>query len=104
MKKIKILTIALLSVFLLTGCFKRDNLDDITIYTTTYPIEYLTKYIYGYNSNVLSIYPKGTNPREYTLTDKKIKEYANSDMLIYNGETKEKNIAASFMNKNKHEN
>ena len=63
MKKIKILTIALLSVFLLTGCFKRDNLDDITIYTTTYPIEYLTKYIYGYNSNVLSIYPKGTNPR-----------------------------------------
>ena len=102
MKKIKILTIALLSVFLLTGCFKRDNLDDITIYTTTYPIEYLTKYIYGYNSNVLSIYPKGTNPREYTLTDKKIKEYANSDMLIYNGETKEKNIAASFMNKNKH--
>ena len=25
MKKIKILTIALLSVFLLTGCFKRDN-------------------------------------------------------------------------------
>ena len=96
MKKIKILTIAL------TGCFKRDNLDDITIYTTTYPIEYLTKYIYGYNSNVLSIYPKGTNPREYTLTDKKIKEYANSDMLIYNGETKEKNIAASFMNKNKH--
>lgn len=102
MKKIKILTIALLSVFLLTGCFKRDNLDDITIYTTTYPIEYLTKYIYGYNSNVLSIYPKGTNPREYTLSDKKIKEYANSDMLIYNGETKEKNIAASFMNKNKH--
>ncbi len=102
MKKIKILTIALLSVVLLTGCFKRDNLDDITIYTTTYPIEYLTKYIYGYNSNVLSIYPKGTNPREYTLTDKKIKEYANSDMLIYNGETKEKNIAASFMNKNKH--
>lgn len=74
----------------------------INIYTTTYPIEYLTKYIYGYNSNVLSIYPKGTNPREYTLTDKKIKEYANSDMLIYNGETKEKNIAASFMNKNKH--
>ena len=60
------------------------------------------KWNYGYNSNVLSIYPKGTNPREYTLTDKKIKEYANSDMLIYNGETKEKNIAASFMNKNKH--
>lgn len=102
MNKIKTLTLVLVTSLLLTGCFKRDNLDDITIYTTTYPIEYLTNYIYGYNSKIESIYPKGTNPREYTLTDKKIKEYASADMLVYNGETKEKNIAASFMNKNKH--
>lgn len=101
MKKIKLLTIALISITLLSGCFKRDNLDDISIYTTTYPIEYLTNYIYGYNSNIKSIYPKGTNVREHTLTDKSIKEYAQADMFIYNGETKEKNIAASFMNKNK---
>ncbi len=101
MKKIKLLTIIIVSVTLLSGCFKRDNLDDISIYTTTYPIEYLTNYIYGYNSNIKSIYPKGTNVREYTLTDKLIKEYASADMLIYNGETKEKTIAASFMNKNK---
>lgn len=101
MKKIKLLTIMVVSVTLLSGCFKRDNLDDISIYTTTYPIEYLTNFIYGYNSNIKSIYPKGTNVREYTLTDKLIKEYASADMLIYNGETKEKNIAASFMNKNK---
>lgn len=101
MKKIKLLTIMVVSITLLSGCFKRDNLDDISIYTTTYPIEYLTNYIYGYNSNIKSIYPKGTNVREYTLTDKLIKEYASADMLIYNGETKEKNIAASFMNKNK---
>lgn len=102
MNKIKTLTLVLITSLLLTGCFKRDNLDDITIYTTTYPIEYLTNYIYGYNSKIESIYPKGTNPREYTLTDKKIKEYASADMLVYNGETKEKNIAASFMSKNKH--
>lgn len=101
MNKIKTLTLVLVTSLLLTGCFKRDNLDDITIYTTTYPIEYLTNYIYGYNSKIESIYPKGTNPREYTLTDKKIKEYAKADMLVYNGETKEKNIAASFMSKNK---
>lgn len=101
MKKIKLILIAFISLTCVSGCFKRDNLDDISIYTTTYPIEYLTNFIYGYNSNIKSIYPKGTNVKEYTLTDKKIKEYSSADMLIYNGETKEKNIAASFMNKNK---
>lgn len=101
MKKLKLIIIALITLSFLSGCFKRDNLDDITIYTTTYPIEYLTKYIYGYNSEINSIYPKGINVREHSLTDKQIKEYASADMLIYNGETKEKNIAASFINKNK---
>lgn len=101
MNKIKTLMLVLITSLLLTGCFKRDNLDNITIYTTTYPIEYLTTYIYGYNSKIESIYPKGTNPHEYTLTDKKIKEYASADMLVYNGETKEKNVVASFMSKNK---
>lgn len=101
MKKVKLLILTLITTILLTGCFKRDNLDDITIYTTTYPIEYLTNYIYGYNSNIESIYPKGTNTHEYELTEKKIKEYSTADMFIYNGETKEKNIAASFINKNK---
>lgn len=101
MKKIKILTIITLITVLLTGCFKRDNLDNITIHTTTYPIEYLTNYIYGYNSSIASIYPKGINTREYELTEKQIREYSSGDLFIYNGETKEKNIAASFLNKNK---
>ena len=101
MNKIKNLILVIITSLILTGSFKRYNLDNITIYTTTYPIEYLTTYIYGYNSKIESIYPKGTNPHEYTLTDKKIKEYASADMLVYNGETKEKNVAASFMSKNK---
>ena len=29
-----------------TGC-KKDTMDDITIYTTTYPIEYITNELYG---------------------------------------------------------
>lgn len=101
MKKTKLLLLALTTILLLTGCFKRDNMDDISIYTTTYPIEYLVSYIYGYNSNINSIYPKGTNTREYKLTDKKIKEYSETDMFIYNGLTNEKTIAASFLNKNR---
>ena len=101
MKKSKII-VAMMSILILTtGCFKRDSMDDISIYTTTYPIEYLTNYIYGYNSNIKSIYPKGVSPHSYELTDKQIKEYAQTDMLIYNGLTKEKNTAAAFLNKNK---
>ena len=29
----------LLMLFLLTGCFKQDNLDGIDIFTTVYPLE-----------------------------------------------------------------
>lgn len=100
MKKFKLLLLTLTTILLLTGCFKRDNMDNISIYTTTYPIEYLVNYIYGYNSNINSIYPRGTNTREYKLTDKKIKEYSQTDMFIYNGLTSEKTAAASFLNKN----
>ena len=39
MKKI---IIVLLFVILLTGCFKSEELDRANIYTTVYPIEYIT--------------------------------------------------------------
>ncbi len=100
MKKFKLLLLTLATMTLLTGCFKRDNMDNISIYTTTYPIEYLVNYIYGYNSNINSIYPNGVNTHEYKLTNKKIKEYAQTDMFIYNGLTSEKTTAADFLNKN----
>ena len=57
MKKLKILLLVSLS-FLLTGC-KQDDFEDINIYTTVYPIEYITNYLYGEYSNINSIYPDG---------------------------------------------
>jgi len=101
-KRISKLGLALLIVgtILFSGCFKRDNLEDITIYTTTYPIEYIAKTIYGYNSNVLSIYPDGINVYDYKLTDKQIKDYSQSSIFIYNGLSDEKNIAKDFINQN----
>ena len=43
MKKLKTLFLCVLSAFLLTGCevFKSDIMEDIDIYTTIYPINYL---------------------------------------------------------------
>ncbi len=101
MKRIKMLLILVLTLNLVTGCFKRDTMDDISIYTTSYPIYYLMEAIYGYNSEVDSIYPNGVNIDTYKLTEKKIEEYSKTDLFVYNGLGNEKNIAASFTNKNK---
>ena len=101
MKFKKILILALLICVTLTGCFKRDTMEDIKIYTTTYPIEYIVSEIYGFNSTVDSIYPNGVNNKKYKLTDKQIKSYAKSDMIVYDGlSSKEKSIAAKFLNQN----
>ena len=37
----------------LTGCFKRDKMEDINIATTIYPIEYVTNRLYGNNSKAI---------------------------------------------------
>ena len=102
MKKNKILAIALITTFTMTGCFKRDTMDNIDIYTTTYPINYLVENIYGYNSNVKSIYPAGVEVKNYELTNKQEKDYAEKDMFVYNGLTEEKQIAATFLGNNKY--
>lgn len=80
MKRIKMLLILVLTLNLVTGCFKRDTMDDISIYTTSYPIYYLMEAIYGYNSEVDSIYPNGVNIDTYKLTEKRSK---NIRKLIY---------------------
>lgn len=84
-----------------TGCLKRDNMEDINIYTTVYPIEYLVEQIYGDYSNIKSIYPNGIDVAKYNLSKKQIRDYSKSEMLVYNGLTKEKKIAAKFINQNK---
>lgn len=83
----KIVTIVLIGIICLSvsGCFKRDLLEDINIYTSVYPIEYITDRLYGDHSNIKSIYPDGVDPRKYTLTDKQIKDYSKGSMFIFNG-------------------
>ena len=83
MKKVFII---LLSLFLLTGCtvFDDDIMQDIDVYTTTYPTNYLINYLYGEYSTIHSIYPSGVNFREYELSEKKISEYAKSSLYVFN--------------------
>lgn len=88
-------------VLILTGClFKRDSMEDIDIYTTIYPLNYLTTYLYGDYSRIHSIYPAGVEVSEFNLSDKKIKEYSESDLFIFNGLDKDRDYAVKMKNKN----
>lgn len=100
MKKIFIL---ILCIFLLTGCslFKSDVMEDIDVYTTTYPINYLIKYLYSNHSTIYSIYPNGVNFRDYELSDKKINEFSKSDLFVFNSLDQDRNYAVKMINKNK---
>ena len=100
MKKIFILV---LSIFLLTGCslLKTDVMEDIDVYTTTYPINYLIGYLYGRHATIHSIYPSGVNFKEYELSDKKMAEYAKSDLFVFNSQDIERDYAVKMINENK---
>lgn len=92
------LTIILIS---LTGCFSKDKLSNDNVYTTIYPINYLTSYLYGNTKNVSSIYPAGANTESYEPTKKQKETYEKGALFVYNGLTNEKKLAKEFINTNK---
>ena len=100
-KTILFIFIGLLLVTCLTGCFKRDKMQDINIATTIYPIEYVTTRLYGDNSTVQSIYPRSSIASEYKITEKQLNDYSKYDLFIYNGVSKEREYATSMLNNNK---
>ena len=84
-----------------TACFKRDDMENIKIYTTVYPITYIINQLYGNYSEIASIYPNGVDVNNYELTDKQISDYAKGKLFIYNGLSNEKEIARKLINSNK---
>lgn len=100
MKKIKVLLL-LVGILLATGCFKKDNLEGINIVTTSYPIEYVTNYLYKDHANIASIYPDGIDTTTYTLSKKQLNDYSKKNLFIYNGLANDKDIAISFLDNNK---
>lgn len=100
MKKV-IRLLLILMIFSCTACLKRDSMEDITIYTTNYPMYYVTKRLYGKFSNVKSIYPNGVDIDKYTLSNKQIEDYSKSDLFIFNGLSKEKDFVDKMRKTNK---
>ena len=102
MKVFKNLSIILCSLLILTGCeIKNNSMKDITIYTTTYPINYLINSLYSDYSKVYSIYPAGVNVNEYKLSNRKLEEYSNSELFIFNSLDKDRDYAVKMINYNK---
>lgn len=85
----------------MSGCFKRDDLEGVDIYTTVYPVQFVMDYLYGYNSNVSSIYPAEANVNDYSLSKKQIEKYSSGSIFVYNGLTQEKSIARDLLNSNR---
>ena len=91
----------LIMVLLVSGCFENKSMEDITIYTTTYPIEYVVNRLYGDHSTIKSIYPNGVDVNDYEVTNILLDEYSNTDMFIFNGLSYEKNYVKTMMKENK---
>ncbi len=96
---IKFLLVILL-ISTCSGCFKRDEMEDITIITTVYPLEYVLTKLYGKSSVINSIYPDGINVSEYKMTDKEFRDFSKKDLFVYNGLSSDKDLALKFRNKN----
>jgi zinc transport system substrate-binding protein len=100
-KKILLLLIIIMTLTFTTGCLENDNLEGSNITTTVYPVEYLVTRLYE-TKNIKSIYPNGTKINEYELTEKQIKDYSReTNLFVYTGLSEEKEIAKTFINKNK---
>ena len=99
----RFLNILFLSIIIITtGCgLKRDTMEDINIYTTSYPIEYITNSLYGTHSKVKSIYPRGVINKEYNLTDIEIKNYSKGNLFIFDGLTKEQGYINTMLSNNR---
>lgn len=101
MKKVLLLITMFFITITLSGCLIKDNMENITIYTSVYPIEYVTNILYGDHAEIVSIYPDGININQYKLTKKQIKDYSKGDLFIYNGVSNEIDYAVNMLNQNK---
>ena len=98
MKKLLFITLCIIT---LSGCLNKDSMEDITVYTSIYPIEYVTEKLYGEHSNIISMYPNDTNPYDYKLTKKQVKDFGQGNLIVYNGLGREKDYIVDMINSNK---
>ena len=98
MKKLSYIIMIIFISIGICGCSLTNKSE--TIYTTLYPITYITSYLYDTNDDINTIYPSDTDTNTYKLSKKQIKEYSDSNIFIYCGLSHEKQFAKDLINKN----
>ena len=97
MKKFKYLLLVV--IIILCGCENKSSMEDIDIYTSAYPIEYVTNRIYGDHSTITSIYPDNVD-EDYVVSDKLLNDYSKTDLFIFNSNNENENKYVIKMLKN----
>lgn len=91
MRKIYLVMISMLIGMSVIGCSKDNKTevenkeDKIVVYTTVFPAYDFTKNIGKDKIDLNYIVPPGTEPHEYEITPKTIKDIQNGDLIIKNG-------------------
>lgn len=103
MRKVKLFLLGVFGILFLTGCdlFKVDTMEDIDIITTSYPLEFILKTLYGDHSLVKSIYPDGTDISTYKINEKLLDNYSREDLFVYVSFGNDKDIAVELLERNK---
>ena len=91
----------LLIIIVLCGCETKSSMENINIYTSAYPIEYVTNRIYGNHSTITSIYPDNVDSN-YVVSDKLLNDYSKTDLFIFNSNNENENkYVLKMLNNNK---
>lgn len=101
MKLLKNIIMMGVIIAMLCGCsIENDDMENINIYTTTYPINYLISSLYQKNAKVFSIYPTGVDINTYKISNRKLEEYSESDLFVFNSLDKDRKYAVKMINNN----
>lgn len=86
-RKVYIISLLVLVLFALTACNKTEEkqIDQISIYTTVYPLQYFAERIGGDAVSVQSIYPPGADEHTFDPTQKDMIGLADADLFFYIG-------------------
>ncbi|MGB7606269.1 MAG: metal ABC transporter substrate-binding protein [Lutisporaceae bacterium] len=89
MKKIFLLIIIIVLVVSFSGCGREpENVaesNEMTIYTSFYPMYFLASEIAGDKAKVISLVPAGVEPHDWEPKPRTVAELQKSEMFIYNG-------------------
>ncbi|GLC88136.1 metal ABC transporter solute-binding protein, Zn/Mn family [Lysinibacillus piscis] len=90
MKKLFLLAFVMMLALFTAACGKQDtssstSRDQLSIYTTVYPLSYFAERIGGEFVHVTSIYPTGANEHTFEPTQKDMMKLADADMFFYIG-------------------